>query len=97
MYPDSSAASRNNGSNSKIKRQTSRIKNLPTYLCPMKFADYPLSPEIKRSIGKQGWRRPTDIQYKAIRPILEGQDVLAVAQTGTGKTAAFASSFIPTS
>lgn len=56
----------------------------------MKFTDYPLSPELKRSIGKLGWRRPTDIQYRAIRPILEGEDVLAVAQTGTGKTAAFA-------
>ncbi len=56
----------------------------------MKFTDYPLSPELKRSIGKQGWKRPTDIQYRAIRPILEGEDVLAIAQTGTGKTAAFA-------
>ena len=56
----------------------------------MKFTDYPLSPELKRSIGKLGWKRPTDIQYRAIRPILEGEDVLAIAQTGTGKTAAFA-------
>lgn len=37
-----------------------------------------------------GFKRPTDIQYKAIPPILKGEDVLAVAQTGTGKTAAFA-------
>jgi ATP-dependent RNA helicase RhlE len=36
-----------------------------------------------------GFRRPTDIQYKAIPPILKGEDVLAIAQTGTGKTAAF--------
>lgn len=56
----------------------------------MKFDDYPLSPELKRSIDKQGWKRPTDIQYRAIRPVLEGEDVLAIAQTGTGKTAAFA-------
>lgn len=56
----------------------------------MKFTDYPLSPELKRNIGKQGWKRPTDIQYRAIRPILDGEDVLAIAQTGTGKTAAFA-------
>jgi len=56
----------------------------------MKFDDYPLSPELKRTIAEQGWRRPTDIQYRAIRPILEGEDVLAIAQTGTGKTAAFA-------
>ncbi|MCP9235188.1 DEAD/DEAH box helicase [Lewinella sp. JB7] len=56
----------------------------------MKFTDYPLSPELKRNIARQGWKRPTDIQYRAIRPILEGEDVLAIAQTGTGKTAAFA-------
>lgn len=37
-----------------------------------------------------GFVKPTDIQFKAIRPVLEGNDVLAVAQTGTGKTAAFA-------
>ena len=40
-----------------------------------------------------GWNRPTDIQFKAIRHILDGEDVMAIAQTGTGKTAAFA---IPT-
>lgn len=56
----------------------------------MKFEDYPLSPELKRNIQTQAWKRPTDIQYRAIRPILEGEDVLAIAQTGTGKTAAFA-------
>lgn len=37
-----------------------------------------------------GIRRPTDIQYKSIPHILKGEDILAVAQTGTGKTAAFA-------
>ena len=56
----------------------------------MKFIDYPLAPEIKRSIGKLGWKRPTDIQYKAIPNILKGEDVMGIAQTGTGKTAAFA-------
>jgi ATP-dependent RNA helicase RhlE len=56
----------------------------------MKFDDYPISDEIKKSLGKMGFKRPTDIQYKAIPPILKGEDVLAVAQTGTGKTAAFA-------
>jgi ATP-dependent RNA helicase RhlE len=56
----------------------------------MKFDDYRISADIKRSLDTLGFRRPTDIQYKAISPILKGDDVLAIAQTGTGKTAAFA-------
>jgi len=56
----------------------------------MKFEDYPIHPGIKKSLHEMGFVRPTDIQYKAIPSILKGEDVLAVAQTGTGKTAAFA-------
>lgn len=55
----------------------------------MYFDDYPILKEIKTEIINLGWRRPTDIQFKAIKPILEGEDVLAIAQTGTGKTASF--------
>ncbi|HEX2960018.1 MAG TPA: DEAD/DEAH box helicase [Chitinispirillaceae bacterium] len=56
----------------------------------MKFSDYNISSDIKDNLNKLGFIRPTDIQFKAIPPILRGEDVLAVAQTGTGKTAAFA-------
>lgn len=56
----------------------------------MKFEDYNILPEIKKSLFKLGFIKPTDIQYKSIPPILKGEDVLAIAQTGTGKTAAFA-------
>jgi ATP-dependent RNA helicase RhlE len=56
----------------------------------MKFSSYNISPEIKQSIADLGFTRPTDIQFKAIPPIMKGEDVLAIAQTGTGKTAAFA-------
>lgn len=56
----------------------------------MKFTEYRIAPEIKQNLDRLGIKRPTDIQYKAIPPILNGEDVLAVAQTGTGKTAAFA-------
>ncbi len=56
----------------------------------MKFEDYRIAPEIKRNLAAMGLKRPTDIQFKAIPPILNGEDVLAIAQTGTGKTAAFA-------
>ncbi len=56
----------------------------------MKFSDYRISREIKESLDELGFKRPTDIQFKAIPSILKSEDVLAIAQTGTGKTAAFA-------
>ncbi len=56
----------------------------------MRFEDYRIAPEIKKGLAKLGYKRPTDIQFKAIPSILKGDDVLAIAQTGTGKTAAFA-------
>ena len=56
----------------------------------MKFEQYSISPDIKKSLSKLGFNRPTDIQFKSIPPIMRGEDVLAIAQTGTGKTAAFA-------
>ncbi|HRO76529.1 MAG TPA: DEAD/DEAH box helicase [Crocinitomicaceae bacterium] len=55
----------------------------------MKFQDYKISDSIKKSLQELDFKRPTDIQFKAITPILKGEDVLAIAQTGTGKTAAF--------
>ena len=56
----------------------------------MKFEKYHISTAIKRNLSDLGFKRPTDIQYKAIPSIMKGEDVLAIAQTGTGKTAAFA-------
>ena len=56
----------------------------------MKFDDYRISKELKANLSQMGFKRPTDIQYKCIPHIQKGEDVLAIAQTGTGKTAAFA-------
>lgn len=56
----------------------------------MKFDDYSISPLIKEQLKVLGYKKPTDIQFKSISHILNGEDVMAVAQTGTGKTAAFA-------
>lgn len=56
----------------------------------MKFSQYKISDEIKQNLAQLGFKRPTDIQFKSIPSILKGEDVLAIAQTGTGKTAAFA-------
>lgn len=55
----------------------------------MKFDDYHIDDRIKKALSEIGFKRPTDIQFKAIRHILNGEDVMAIAQTGTGKTAAF--------
>ncbi|MFO7570832.1 MAG: DEAD/DEAH box helicase [Smithellaceae bacterium] len=56
----------------------------------MKFDKYHISEDIKQNLVRLGFKRPTDIQFKSIPSILNGEDVLAIAQTGTGKTAAFA-------
>lgn len=56
----------------------------------MKFEDYNFDPKIKKAIAELGFRRPTDIQYKSIPNIMLGEDLMAIAHTGTGKTAAFA-------
>jgi len=56
----------------------------------MKFEDYKFSDKVKLALVGLGFRRPTDIQHKSIPNILKGEDLLAVAQTGTGKTGAFA-------
>jgi ATP-dependent RNA helicase RhlE len=55
----------------------------------MLFSELGLSAELQRAVEEQGYRDATPIQQKAIPPILDGQDVLAGAQTGTGKTAGF--------
>ena len=54
------------------------------------FNDLPLTPAMRETIARAGYSTPTPIQAQAIGPILEGRDLIGCAQTGTGKTAAFA-------
>ncbi len=55
----------------------------------MLFDSLGLSEPIMQAVKEKGYKEPSPIQAKAIPPVLEGRDVLAAAQTGTGKTAAF--------
>ncbi|MDP7549052.1 MAG: DEAD/DEAH box helicase, partial [Alphaproteobacteria bacterium] len=54
------------------------------------FTGLELAQPILRAITDEGYTTPTPIQLKSIPPLLAGRDLLGVAQTGTGKTAAFA-------
>lgn len=54
------------------------------------FADLPLSEQVHRAVAAQGWETPTPIQALALPELLDGEDVVGLAQTGSGKTAAFA-------
>ncbi len=55
----------------------------------MNFSDLGLEPELVRAVQDKGYEHPTPIQLQAIPAVLAGRDVLAGAQTGTGKTAGF--------
>jgi len=55
----------------------------------MSFDSLGLSPSILKAVEKQGYDTPTPIQLEAIPAVLQGRDVMAAAQTGTGKTAGF--------
>jgi ATP-dependent RNA helicase RhlE len=74
----------------------SQIVNLPprpevleNYVVNHQFSDFQVSDAIKRNIASKGYITPTPIQDQAIPPILEGRDLIGMANTGTGKTAAF--------
>ena len=59
------------------------------YVVSHGFGDFQISNELKRNIFERGYKTPTPIQDKAIPFILEGKDLIGIADTGTGKTAAF--------
>jgi superfamily II DNA/RNA helicase len=53
------------------------------------FEDFDLDTRLKRNVAAKGYKKPTPIQDQAIPPLLQGRDVVGIANTGTGKTAAF--------
>jgi ATP-dependent RNA helicase RhlE len=53
------------------------------------FSELPLSALLKTNLGRHGYIEPTPVQAQAIEPVLAGKDLVATAQTGTGKTLAF--------
>ncbi len=69
-------------------RKASNVAETP-YAPVHSFADFPLDDTVKKNVLACGFDKPTAVQDQAINPILEGRDLVGVANTGTGKTAAF--------
>lgn len=70
----------------KKAKDTSSSQNYPA---KHRFADFNLVRNLETNISNQSYQEPTPIQDQAIKPILEGRDLIGLANTGTGKTAAF--------
>ncbi len=99
-----SAGQFNNARNFRRSRPESRLAGMDTamfikkasenlalteYKAEHSFDDFGFSPMLKANIDYKGFTSPTQIQDQAIQPILDGRDVIGLANTGTGKTAAF--------
>ncbi|MCL4361798.1 DEAD/DEAH box helicase [Candidatus Dependentiae bacterium] len=69
----------------KVEEQTAATPYIPKN----KFSDFLIADQIKENIANKGYINPTPIQDQTIPLLLEGKDVIATANTGTGKTAAF--------
>lgn len=71
-----------------INKSNNTVVDVP-YTPHNSFNDFAIPDILKENIAQKGYTTPTPIQDKAIDPILAGQDVIGIANTGTGKTAAF--------
>ncbi len=71
-----------------INKAVEKADEIP-YESTHKFSDFPFSPQLKHNIDIKGYEIPSAIQDQAIPHIIEGRDVIGLANTGTGKTAAF--------
>jgi len=71
-----------------INKATPKAEEVP-YEPTHKFADFPFSSQLKYNVANRGYELPSMIQDQAIPHVIEGRDVIGLANTGTGKTAAF--------
>ena len=71
-----------------INKATPKAEEIP-YVSENQFMDFAFNAQLKHNVEKRGYIAPSSIQDQAIPSILEGRDVIGIANTGTGKTAAF--------
>ena len=65
------------------------VNEVSEYVSERIYDDMPISPNLKECLHRKGFKRPTEIQDRTLEALLEGRDMLGIAQTGTGKTGAF--------
>jgi superfamily II DNA/RNA helicase len=74
---------------SKFVKRVSGARPAVSYVAKHRFADFSFGPELQANIARKGYQTPSAIQDQAIPLALAGRDVIGLANTGTGKTAAF--------
>ncbi|MFC1801897.1 DEAD/DEAH box helicase [Patescibacteria group bacterium] len=74
---------------SKFINKATPVADTGIYKAENSFSDLPISEHLKKNVLKAGYTEPTPIQDKSIPHVLEGRDIVGIANTGTGKTASF--------
>ena len=72
-----------------LVEKSNKIESETAYIPQYRFEDFPISDLLKKNIFNKNYQSPLPIQDKCIPEILKGQDIIGIANTGTGKTAAF--------
>jgi ATP-dependent RNA helicase RhlE len=71
-----------------LVKKASQIEHIP-YVSELNFSELNLHSQLSRNIAKKGYSKPTEIQEKCINSLIAGKNLIGIAATGTGKTAAF--------
>jgi ATP-dependent RNA helicase RhlE len=103
-YRSSKTASKPNNTNRPVRQGPGRKKStldpsllvrkasgeiIKEYVSERLYDTMPISPNLKECLHNKGFKRPTEIQDKTLEALMDGRDMLGIAQTGTGKTGAF--------
>lgn len=90
LKPESDSEDEDNTNESENSKQENENENEEDEIMKKSFKDFDLKDDILEAIEQLNFDKPTPIQAKSLGPALQGRDIIGIAQTGSGKTAAFA-------